>query len=86
MKTLKLDDKTLSALKMSVDICYDMQGDMLFEEIPLSVDAIRQMASKSDAELRVELRVELREVRADFDKKLDIIEGLSILKNQLSSL
>lgn len=82
MKTLQLDDKTLPALKIAVDISYDMQGDMLFDEMPTSVNEIRQLASKSDEQLRIELR----EIRDDFNAKIDLIEGLSILKNQLSRL
>lgn len=82
MKTLKLDDKTLPALIMSVEVQYDMNSDMLFDDIPFSVREIRELASKSDDELKAELK----EIRDDFNAKLDLVEGLAVLKQQLKSL
>ena len=82
MKTLQLNDTTLFALKLAVEMSYDTNGDILFDDIPLSVSEIRALASKSDEDLKAEMK----EIRDDFNAKVDHIEALAVLKNQLQSL
>lgn len=76
--TIKFNDNApLLALQQALEMQMDMQSDMFTDEAFLQVKTVREMAQKSDDEIRAELSRRDKIVFTNLDKILSLQDAIN---------
>ena len=82
MKTLRLTDVQIEALKTAVNMSYDMHNDVLMEDFPTTRTEIEKLLSQSANQVFVEMN----ETFQQLNKKIDNVIELARLQEKLKTL
>lgn len=82
MKTLRLTDVQIEALKTAVNMSYDMHNDVLMEGFPTTRNEVEKLLSQSANQVFVEMNETFKQI----NKKIDNVIELARLQEKLKTL